>query len=46
MSDQEYLKVLRRFGEIAGDLAEDELIIQRIRAIQANDRAITDPGSY
>ncbi len=45
MSNQEYLNVLRRFAEMAEDLAEDEIIIQRIYAIQAADRAITDRGS-
>jgi hypothetical protein len=35
MSSQEYIKVLRRLGELAEDFADDETIVQRIYAIQA-----------
>lgn len=39
MSSQEYIKVLRRLAELAEESADDEMIAQRIYAVQAMERA-------
>jgi hypothetical protein len=41
MGRQDYVNVLRRIAEHAEELADDEMIAQRIYAIQARKRAAT-----
>ena len=37
MSPREYIKTLRKLAELAEELADDEIIAQRIYALQAMD---------
>ena len=41
MSGEEYVAVLLRLSELARDLADDEVIVERIYALQAAERAAT-----
>jgi len=41
MSPQDYIRTLRRFAELAEELADDEMIVQRIYANQAMERVAT-----
>ena len=41
MGSQDYVNVLRRIAEHAEELADDEMIVQRIYALQARERTAT-----
>ncbi len=41
MGSQDYVNVLRKIAEHAEELADDEMIVQRIYALQARERTAT-----
>jgi len=44
MSARDYIEALLRIGEIAKDFADDELIVQRIYAIDAREQSWVKRG--
>jgi hypothetical protein len=43
MSSHEYIKLLRELGHLAQESADDEMIVQRIYALQASERVGSAP---